>query len=184
MESPKNKLISFSFNHKLDSPKFTTVKIGGQPHNPIYKATVHFLNNEIHSTGYGKKQAEFNACSNYLNLVNLEPTQLGDWFLTFQQVMQLVPSFSSIKLFTFPLDFVERSAIIGSEFTLNILFMPAQFSLPFSRRPLNTYIVRCQDEIQQAYYIAYLIGFCKGSKNNTDVYISNSVTQQFFTNIN
>ncbi len=58
--SAKNLLQEFCQKSKLDTPKYNTVRIGGDDHNPIWKADLMVFDKKFSSEGKTKKEAELN----------------------------------------------------------------------------------------------------------------------------
>ena len=102
MQSPKNRLIEYANKFKVDHPVFNTTRIGGQDHNPIFKSNLYFLGVTHESSGYGKKQAEFNVCNQFLDNVTLESNDsnfLPEWIIQKEQLFTLTKQFFQVWLY-------------------------------------------------------------------------------------
>ncbi len=161
--SPKNKIIEYSVKYNVKSPIFETFKVSGTDHNPIFKSCVTFLNSTIESTGYGKKQAEFNACSLFLEKIQLKDSSYTDWLISRQELLNIAKNFNCIKLY----DGDNIQTIPLGDNTLKIISCSNTLSVKkrFERlqKPINTYLLLCPINGQDAndHYITFIYGGLK-----------------------
>jgi hypothetical protein len=176
--SPKNKLIQFSSVKKLDSPQFQTQKVGGSDFNPIYETTVKFLNTVVKDTGYGKKQAEFNACCKFLKLVPIEDkSTFIEWVISLTTLIKIASNYIRIRLINCSKNF---DLFDGTERDLN-LYITSEKDNFFKDcvsyiRPINSFILLYNQELTQDnkhLFIIYLLGWLQGKFPNVIIEISN-----------
>lgn len=166
--NPKNTLIEYAFKTGTQSPIFETSRIGGPAHNPIFRCKVCFLGFTFESDGYGKRQAEYNACTLFLDTVTLtkkSASELSEWMITKEELLSIVNRYDTIIL----LDGDQLETIPeGDANKLNIIVckhhnISLYNRLKKNKHRLHVYVLECPIVGQDStdHYITFLLGMIR-----------------------
>jgi len=167
--NPKNRLIEYAYKHNVISPIFITLRTGGPDHNPVFHSTLHFMGHTFNADGYGKKQAEYNVCTTFLNHVELCDTvhsEVSDWCITEKQLFSIVSQ--PIRSIEF-LDGDQLEHLPDGELNVVKVIVCRKGNKSLFNRlkkytlRTNVYVLECSAIGQDAtdHYITFLVGYIR-----------------------